>query len=134
MMKLPVLLIAIVLLSSCSDTGEGKQFSGSDSLVINFNAPGTNNIEKTMTTTENKAIKKLAGFINGKATGAFKCGYDGNLMFYQQGLLLGDVAFNFSGEGCHHFILSKDGKLTPTAMSNEAADFLRSLAEGKGWY
>jgi hypothetical protein len=27
-----------------------------------------------------------------------------------------------------------DGKLTSTAMSNEATDFLKSLAEGKDWY
>ncbi len=65
---------------------------------------------------------------------AYKCGYDGNLMFYKEGKLMADVAFNYSGDGCHHFIQEINGTLTSTAMSNEAADFLKSLAEGKGWY
>jgi catabolite regulation protein CreA len=135
-MKTILLLATVITLSSCGGTGSvvGKQLSGSDSLVINFNIPQTNNIAKTVTTAESKAIKKLSNYVDSKTTEAYKCGYDGNLLFYKKGVLVGDVAFNYSGDGCHHFILSVDGKLTPTAMSNEAADFLKSLAEGKGWY
>jgi hypothetical protein len=55
-------------------------------------------------------------------------------MFYKKGTLIGDVSFNYSGDGCHHFIMLLDDKLTPTVMSNEADDFLKSLGEGKGWY
>ncbi len=135
-MRVILLFTTVIILASCggSDSAVGKQLSGSDSLVINFNTPQTNNIEKTMTTTESKAIKKLIRFTNGKAGEAYKCGYDGNLMFYKNGVLMGDVSFNYSGNGCHHFIILVNDELTPTTMSNEAADFLKSLAEGKGWY
>ncbi|MGB3005864.1 MAG: hypothetical protein WBC06_05130 [Chitinophagaceae bacterium] len=134
-MKLFGFIAVVFFLYSCSSNSAiSKQLSGSDSLIINFNEPQTSNITKTVTTTENKAIKKLAGFVDGKTAEAFKCGYDGNLLFYKQGNLLGDVSFNFSGDGCHHFIMSVGDSLTPTAMSNEAADFLKSLAEGKDWY
>ena len=129
------LAIVLFFLAACSGgSAVSKQLAGSDSLVINFNEPQTNNIEKTMTTTESKAIKKLAGYVDGKKAEEYKCGYDGNLVFYKDGILLGDVAFNYSGNGCRHFIQSVDGKLSSSIMSNEAADLLKSLAEGKGWY
>ena len=129
-------LVAVIFLASCSHPGSAisKQLAGTDSLVINFNAPQTDSILSTVTTTEVKAIKKLTGFVDGKSSEAYKCGYDGNLLFYKKGILKGDVSFNYSGEGCRHFILEVNGKLNPTAMSNEAASFLKSLAEGKGWY
>ena len=134
-MKTLSILALLIFLSACSDNSAvSKQLSGSDSLVINFNTPQTNNIEKTMTTTESKAIKKLILYADGKTTKAYKCGYDGNLLFYKKGVLLGDVSFNYSGDGCHHFIMLVNDELAPTAMSNEAADFLKSLAEGRGWY
>ncbi|MEO7394917.1 MAG: hypothetical protein ABIU11_08210 [Chitinophagaceae bacterium] len=124
----------ILFLVSCSDSGSSKKFSGTDSLVINFNIPDTDTIAKTITTIEPKAIKKLAGFIDGKTDKIFKCGYDGNLMFYKKGKLNSDVSFNFSGDECHHFMMINNNELIPTAMSNEAADFLKSLAQGKAWY
>ena len=135
-MRTILLLAVVIILASCGGSGSAisKQLSGSDSLVINFNTPQTNNIEKTMTTTESKAIKKLILYADGKTTEAYKCGYDGNLMFYKKGILVGDVSFNYSGDGCHHFIMLVNDELTPTTMSNEAANFLKSLAEGKGWY
>jgi hypothetical protein len=134
-MKLIYLIMAILFAGSCiNNSAISKQLSGSDSLVINFNKPQSDSIDKTMTTTERKAIKKLAGFVDNKTTEAFKCGYDGNLLFYKQGKLAGDVSINFSGDGCRHFIQLVNDKLTSTAMSNEAAAFLKSLADGKEWY
>jgi hypothetical protein len=125
----------IFFLASCSNNSSvNKQFSAADSLVINFNTPQTNNIEKTMSTTDNNAIKKITKYVDSKKGEEYKCGYDGNLMFYKKGILAGDVSFNYSGNNCRHFMQTVDGKLTSTTMSNEAADFLKSLAEGKDWY
>lgn len=129
-----VLLLAMAYVSCKQSSTIGKQLSGSDSLQINFNEPGTNNLLKTVSTTETKAVNKLIHFVDSKSAEAYKCGYDGNLMFYKKGTLIGDVAFNYSGDGCHHFVQEIKGELTSTAMSNEAADFLKSLAEEKGWY
>ena len=134
-MKLFLFVALLLCFVSCSEkSATGKQLAGCDSLVINFNELGTNNIAKTVTTTENKAIKKLAGFVDSKTAEAYKCGYDGNLLFYKKGKLAVDVSFNYSGDGCRHFIQEINGELSSTAMSNEAANFLKSLAEGKDWY
>lgn len=134
-MRYFVFVVLLLMFVSCKERSAiGNQLSGSDSLVINFNEPGTINIAKTVNTTESKAIDKLARFVDGKEAGSYKCGYDGNLMFYKDGRLQADVSFNYSGEGCRHFILMLNGALTSTAMGNEAADFLKSLAEGKDWY
>ncbi len=135
-MRIIFFLATVLFLAACSNSGSAidKQLSGSDSLVINFNTPQTSNIKKTVTTTEKTAIKKLAAYVDSKTGEAYKCGYDGNLMFYKNGVVVGDVSFNYSGDGCHHFMQVVNDQLTPTTMSNEAADFLKSLAEGKGWY
>jgi hypothetical protein len=131
-----LLFILLAGIYSCTgtDPSAGKQLSGSDSLVINFNKPQSNMIEKTNYTTDKNAISKMARFVDGKKAEAYKCGYDGNLLFYKDGELLGDVSFNYSGEGCHHFIMKLGEELIPTAMSDEAADFLKSMAEGRNWY
>ena len=134
-MKTLITAFTACLLISCGNTSAiSKQLSGSDSLVINFNVPQTSNIQNTLTTTERTAIKKLANYLDSKTAEAYKCGYDGNLMFYKKGTLEGDVSFNYSGDSCHHFIMLLNGELTPITMSNEAADFLKSLSAGKTWY
>ena len=134
-MKTLITVFTVCLLISCGNSSAvSKQLSGTDSLVINFNAPQTNTIKSTLTTTENTAIKKLTNYVDSKTSEAYKCGYDGNLLFYRKGIVVGDVSFNFSGDGCDHFLMLVDGELIPTTMSNEAASFLKSLAEGKDWY
>ena len=134
-MKLFLFVALILCFVSCSEkSATGKQLTGSDSLVINFNEPQKKKKKKTVTTTENKAIEKLAGFVDGKTSEAYKCGYDGNLLFYKKGKIAADVSFNYSGDGCRHFIQDINGELSSTGMNNEAADFLKSLAEGKDWY
>lgn len=134
-MRLFFIFILFITFISCKDSSViRKQLSGSDRLEINFNEPETNNISKTVSTNEAKAINKLIGFVGNKKAEEFKCGYDGNIMFYKKGKLLGDVAFNYSGDGCKHFIQQINGILSSTAMSNEAEDFLKNLAEGKSGY
>lgn len=134
-MRLVIYVLVIVAAASCSNkSGVSKKLSGCDSLVINFNAPNTDSIVNTVTTTEKKAISKLAGFLNGKASELYKCGYDGNMIFYKNGRQAMDIAFKYSQEDCRHFVFLLEDKLTGARMSNEAADFLQSLGEGRNWY
>ena len=129
------LFVLSSFLFSCGENSTSKNLAGADSLVIQFNDPQTNIITNTINTKELNAIKKIRQFVSGKKTEQFKCGYDGNMIFYSKGQQLGDISFNYSGDDCRHFMqLLPDGKLSSTAMSNEAASFLRSLAEGKDWY
>ncbi len=130
-MKLIVCIASSLLLISCSSSPLVEKIKASDSLAIRFNHPGTDSIVKVVETTEVHAIEKLVRFADEKETEQFKCGYDGNMMFYKKGSLAGDISFNYSSDGCHHFLQMADGKLTATKMSNEAADFLKSLADGR---
>ena len=132
-MRILLLNCIALFLASCSGGTSDKQLSGADSIVINFNAPQSDAIINTVNTTETSAIKKLKQFVGGKKAEEYKCGYNGNLQFFAKGALVGDFSFNYT-EGCKHFIQLKDDKLSSTAMSNEAANFLKSLAEGKNWY
>ncbi len=128
-------LVLILLISSCSSTNKKvTKLSACDSVAINFNVPQSNNIEKSVNSIEKTAIKKLAAFVGGKSAPEYKCGYDGNILFYEKSVMLADVSFKFSVDSCRHFIALENGELKSSVMSNEAANFLRSLYEGKNWY
>ena len=87
-----------------------------------------------MNTTESKAIRQLIRFVDGKSATNCVASYDGNLLFYEKGMLKGDISFTYSGAVCNRFVRIADGQTISTELSKEAGDFLRSLAEGKGWY
>jgi hypothetical protein len=88
----------------------------------------------TVSTTEKNAIRKLSGFLNGKATGQDQCGYDGNMKFYKNGSEVLPVIFKYSNDSCRHFLFEMDNKVLSTSMSNEASEFMKSLSAGKNWY
>ncbi len=130
-----ILLVSILcILFSCKQSALSKQLAGSDSLVINFNHPQTATIDKTVTTTESSAIRRLSQFVDGKESALFKCGYDGNMLFYSKGEKKAEVVFQYRIDSCRHFVYEEDGVLTGARMNNEAADFLHSLSMGKTWY
>jgi len=121
--------IAVFLFSCGSKSAISKKLSGSDSLVITFNVPNSDSVIKTVSTTEKKAIRKLAGFMNGKKGEEAACGFDGNMIFYSKGEILLPVVFQYNEEGCRHFLFEMDNKVMNTKMSNEAVDFLKSLSD-----
>lgn len=128
-----IVLCTLLLACGGKESAVSRQLASADSVVVNFNAASGTIIEKTISATDAVAIKKLKRFVNSKTSAAYKCGYNGNLQFFSKGILAGDFSFNYE-KGCLHFIQQKDGQLFPTVMSEEAADFLQSLAAGKSWY
>lgn len=134
-MRAGLLFFIPLILFSCAKPSEVRtQLSGSDSLVIHFNKPSTDLIEKTVTTTASKAIRQLIRFADAKNIEARHCTFDGNLAFYREGMLKGEVAFHYAIDSCRQFVILLNGQPRAMAMSHEAADFLQSLSEGKSWY
>lgn len=133
MLRLLLTWSPVLLFLSCSSSGTGKQLSGSDSLVITFNVPGTDSVSHTVSTTETRAIRKMAGFLSGKQQAKPQCGFDGNMIFYKGGEQLLPVVFKY-GDDCRFFMYEQEGKVRNTEVSKEAAAFLKSLAEGRNWY
>jgi len=129
-----IYLLLFLFLVSCSRSGLSKKLAGSDSLVITFNAPDNDSVIRQISTTETKAIQKLAGFLKGKETEMYKCGFDGNMLFFKGGRQIMPVVFKFREPGCQAFVYDLDNKTVSTAMGNEAVSFLKSLIEGKSWY
>ena len=122
------LFLAIATLAACTGNQDvSGKLSGSDSLVINFYEPGTTTVVQTVATTEAAAIRRLTEFVSAKETEIFKCGYDGNLLFFEKGNQVSDVSFKFSDETCRHFLMDIKGKLVATTMSAAAANFLSDL-------
>ncbi len=121
-------LLFLLILAACSGNSEvSSKLSGTDSLVINFYEPGTTQIVQTVATAEASAIRRLTEFVSARETEIFKCGYDGNLLFFERGKQISDVSFKFSDEACRHFLMDVKGKLVATTMSSAAADFLFDL-------
>lgn len=135
-MRYLLFLICVFLICCSSPQSETtKALSGTDSLVINFNKKGSDTIENTLSTTEEKAIKELTRFLNGQKMTTSKCPLDGDLQFFQQGTLIGNFVFSFSVDSCKQFIIvEKDGSFSSLPLSNKARDLLSSLQQGKGWY
>ncbi len=127
-------IIAVAIFSCGNPSAISKKLSGSDSLVITFNVPDSDSVLNMVSTTEKKAIRKLSGFLNGNATGQDQCGYDGNMKFYKNGVEVLPVIFKYSNDSCRQFLFELDNKVMSMKMNSEAADFLKSLAEGKGRY
>ena len=133
-MRITLFILISATLLACSHSELHKKLSGSDSLVINFNLEGTDSVIKTVATTENNAINKLIGFVDSKAEKPLKCGYDGNLIFYSAGKAIMPVVFKYKGPDCRLFLYELNGLKKRTMMSQEAADFLESLEEGRNYY
>ena len=133
-MRLLVYAFIILIITACKNSAVAKKLSGADSLVITFNIPNSDSVIKTVSTTENNAISKIVDFTDGKPAKEFKCGYDGNLIFFSKGQVLLPVVFKYKEANCRHFIFELNGKLMSVKMNNEAADFLESLEEGKTYY
>lgn len=133
MKKIFLVLVAPIVLS-CGKSAISKKLSGCDSLVITFNVPDSDSVINIINTTETKAIQKLARYLNGKPAANKECGFDGNMLFFKGGRQVLPVVFKYSADSCRYFLFDLDNKVVSTKMSNEAASFLKSLAEGRGWY
>lgn len=133
-MKQFLFIIILFTGASCKNSDIKKSFSGADSLIIHFKDEQAGTVPKSAEATDFKAIKRVTGFIDASASEDYKCGYDGKIFFFSKGEQLQEVDFMMNDKACRHFSFLLDGNLVNTKMSNEAADFLKSLAEGKGWY
>jgi hypothetical protein len=135
MMKTIFSVIVAVFLFSCGNPSAiSKKLSGSDSLVITFNVPNTDSVINIVSATDKKAIRKLTGFLDGKKAEKPKCGFDGNMIFFNNGEIMQTVIFQYNVDSCRNFLFEIENKVMSTTMSNEASAFLKSLSSGRNWY
>ena len=124
----------LIIVTSCGGSVASKKLAVADSLVITFNVPNSDSVIKTVSTTEGKAIQKFISLVDGKEGKLYKCGYDGNMVFYSKGEIVLPVISKYTEEGCRHFLFDMDNKVMSTEMTIEGAELLKSLVEGKEWY
>jgi hypothetical protein len=119
---------------SCGVSEVNQKLRGADSVIVNFYEKGGPTISKSVATTDESAISRLTEFISTKKTELYKCGSDGNILFFEKGKQVSDVGFLFTQEDCRHFLMDIKGELTSTKMTREGADFLQSLRDGRNTY
>ncbi len=128
-----VVLTGLLLSSCASKSPIARQLAGCDSLMITFNVPGTDSVQNMVTTTDTRAIAKLAGYLGGKEQPKPDCGFGGNMLFFKGGQQVLPVVFQSTKE-CSYFMFEMENKLRYTKVGGEAGKFLKSLNEGKNWY
>jgi len=133
-MKSYLLIILVILFSSCNQSAIKQNFSSADSLVIHFKDEQAGVVTKTVQTAESKAINRMIEFIDARETEQFKCGYDGKMFFYTKGQKTQEVDFKMKNDSCNHFAFLLNGNLISTNMSGEAVDFLNALEQGMPIY
>lgn len=127
------IFIVVLFLVSCENNSH-LSLSSSDSLVIVFNNAGADDVSKRLSTTDRKAINKLARFVETGKAKEHTCSNEGSLLFYQGSAVLKEIHFAYVKDGCRRFYWEDEKAKHDVKMSNEAADFLKGLAEGQSWY
>jgi len=134
-MKVLFFVLPLVLLFSCNNPSPlHKKLSATDSLEIVFNVPGTDTVVNQVNTTDAAAIKKIVKLVDGKTADGTPCGFNGHMSFFRENQLLLQVVFAYEKEDCRQFLFDFQGRVQSTRVSNEAKDFLESLAAGRNWY
>lgn len=130
-----ILFSFVLILVSCSkQSAVSSKLSGCDSVVITFQVPDSDSIINRVAATDKKAIRQLAGYLNGKEVKQDNCGFDGKIDFFEKGETVLTTVFRYSPDSCRRFLYDLDGKVMKAKISNEALDFLQSLAGGKNSY
>ncbi|MCX8020579.1 MAG: hypothetical protein N2747_08825 [Chitinophagaceae bacterium] len=111
-----------------------KRVKGCDSLIITYYTNEENSIPKSLSTTNTKAIRKTAYLLDENDTQPQPVKPDGDMQFYKAGRLILPVVFSYRQPDKRFFLFDLDNKVIYIKMGNEAATFLKSLAEGKSWY
>lgn len=130
-----LLLLVAIVGASCVNSELKKQFGKADDLTIYFyTREGTDSVYKIVHTTDEKAITKLLDFIDKKNGIDKSCSYNGKIKLSKGTSELGILSFNTNNPACRVFSFAINGRQNTVTMSNEAADFLIALREGRGFY
>lgn len=131
-MRLLIGLFCVALLTGCESSEVTTMLNQSDSINIQFANSQTNNL-----TTDKTAIEKLAGFIGGnKKELPLECEPkpSGMIFFFQKGKPYQQVVFTDLSQRCRYFITKLNDQTVYSEVSNEAADFLTAIQQGKSTY
>ena len=134
-MKNGLLFLFILLIATaCNKSALQKKLDDANGLTLKFfDANNTDSIIKIVKTTDEKAIEKMTGFVDGKKSENLKCSFTGIMLFTNKGTEIQTINFS-TKNNCEHFFYNIDGKVISTKMSNEAADFLNVLYSGRNFY
>lgn len=133
MTKALFLILLAACLAGCG-AGADAVLQKSDSLVVQFNLVGTGSPAKAVVATDEKAIRKIIGYIEQGKPVAPKCREEATLLFYREGKAIDTVPFSYSNESCRFFLRNEGGVVRMTGVSNEAADFFTALEKGQAFY
>ena len=134
MKKLFLIASVIILATACNNSVLQQKLDDANGLTVKFfDANNPDSIIKIVKTTDEKAIEKMTGFVDGKISENLKCGFTGIMLFINNGTEIQTVNFN-TQNNCEHFSYNIDGKIINSKMTNEAADFLNALYSGRNFY
>jgi hypothetical protein len=121
-------LLFAVVMSCTNNTGGVKDIAaGATEMGVQIFNSGKDSSPVVYTIKDAKLVKQMAGYMDGEKTAEFKCGYDGNVVFFKKAEILFTADFKTNDVGCMHFSYMLNGALHTTVLSPEAQTFIQSL-------
>ena len=121
-----ILFLSSLLFTSCGDSiksGLDKQISGTDSIKIYFLSEKDNTTQKVVTITGKSEIENIIASITDEKSEQYKCGYSGQMDFYEKGKIILSPEFN-SNPDCAHYVFRYKDKMYHKKMSQTGQDLL----------
>src|SRR5262245_60074955 len=129
-MKVVLILMVAASFVACNKSNKAfiDKVANADSVAINyFTGDGrVDSVVAVRVIKDKQQIAHLTTYIVGASTSEYKCGYDGSLHYFKNGVVLQDVDFRMNDAQCMHFSFLLDGKVQATTLSPEAKQLLEA--------
>lgn len=119
-----ILFLGSILFASCGDSikpGLDKQISGTDSIKIYFLSEKDNTTQRVVTISDKSDIANIIASITDEKSEQYKCGYTGQMEFYEKGKIILSPEFNSNPE-CAHYVFRYKDKMYHKKMSQTGQD------------
>lgn len=128
--KFLALLIGCVIFAGCDDSiesGLNKQIAGTDSIKVYYFDEKTGATKSVITISDKNDIRSIISSITDESAAEYKCGYNGQLEFYQTDSIIFSPEFNYM-EDCPHYVFMYKKNIYRKVMSSEGRELLLEKA------
>lgn len=121
-----ILLVFTFALTSCGDSikpGLDKQIANTDSIKIYFLNEKDNTTQRVVTISGKDEIENIIASITDEKSEQYKCGYTGQMEFFEKGKIILSPEFN-SNPDCAHYVFRYKDKMYHKKMSEDGQQIL----------
>lgn len=121
-----ILFLGTLFFTSCGDSikpGLDKQIANTDSIKIYFLSEKDNTTQRVVTISNRSEIDNIIASITDEKSEQYKCGYTGQMDFYEKGKIILSPEFN-SNPDCAHYVFRYKDKMYHKKMNEDGQRIL----------